>query len=112
MQTRCRMILRTLLATAALYAMSGGLAVAGGVGPYFTGWVGPYYHRTPLGAGIYNPWLGCDALYGCYDSHRLRLELERDRRLQELRERAAQPGSRTYEAGEGPWGQQRYLPPP
>jgi len=113
------MILRTLLATVGLYAMSGGLAGAGGVGPYFAGWVGPYFaggvgpyyhHRTPLGAGLYNPWLGCDALYGCYDSHRLRLELDRDRRLQELRERAA-PGSRTYEAGEGPWGQQRYIPP-
>ena len=68
-------------------------------------------HRVPFAFGIYDPWFVCIPPYGCQDPLHLRLELERDRRMQELRQRAAQSEPRLQGPGEGPWGGQRYLPP-
>ena len=101
MKHRCRAILRAILAAAALLAASG--AIAGGVG---------LAYRVPLAFGIYDPWLTCTPPYGCYDAAQLRIELERDRRLQELRALAARSEARAHGPGDGPWGRQRYLPSP
>jgi hypothetical protein len=74
------------------------------------GGVSPYY-GVPLARGIYHPWFSCTPPYRCRDPVQLRLELERDRRMQELRERATQPEPRIYGPVDGPWGLQRYIPP-
>ncbi len=59
----------------------------------------------------YYPWLGCSLPYRCGDPVQMRMELRRERRLQELRERATPSEERGYASGEGPWGRQRYQPP-
>jgi hypothetical protein len=41
----------------------------------------------------------------------MRVELERDRRMQELRELATPSAPPIYRPGDGPWGPQRYIPP-
>jgi len=69
------------------------------------------YYGVPLERGMYDPWFSCTPPYRCRDPVRLRLELERHRRMQELRERATQPEPRIYEPGDGIWGLQRYIPP-
>lgn len=55
-------------------------------------------------------WLRCTYPYRCADPIEMRIEIERQRRLQELREQATHPEPR-IRPGEGPWGPQRYLPP-
>jgi hypothetical protein len=102
MGVRCRTLLGTLLAAATLHAAAGELAMGGGVSPYY---------GVPLARGMYHPWFSCTPPYRCRDPVQLRLELERDRRMQELRERATQPEPRIYGPGDGPWGLQRYIPP-
>lgn len=91
----CRTLLGTLLATATLHAAAGHLAIGVGVGAYY---------GVPLTRGMYDPWFS-------YDPVQLRLELERQRRMQELRERATPPEPRIYGPGDGTWGLQRYIPP-
>lgn len=102
MVIRCRTLLRTLLVTAALQAAAGDLAIGGGVGAYY---------GVPPARSMYYPWFSCTAPYRCHDPVQLRLELERYRRMQELREQATQPEPRAYGPGDGPWGPQRYIPP-
>ena len=102
MAIRYRSFLQTLGASAVLYAATVGFAVAGNFG---------LPHRVPFALGIYNPWFGCIPPYGCQDPFQLRLELERERRMQELRERAARSEPGLQGSAEGPWGGQRYVPP-
>jgi hypothetical protein len=101
MGVRCHTLLGTLLATAALHAAPGNLAIGGGVGAYY---------GVPLARGIYDPWFSCSP-YWCRDPVQLRLELERHRRMQELRERATQPEPRIYGPVYGTSGLHRYVPP-
>jgi len=68
------------------------------------------YYGVPLARGMYDPWFSCTPPYRCRDPIQLRLELERHRRMQELRERATQPEPRIYGPGDGIWGLQRYIP--
>ena len=98
---RCT-ILAILLATATLYAVTGDLAMGGGVGAYY---------GVPMARGMYDPWFSCALPYRCGDPVQMRLELERYRRTQELRERATQSEPRIDGPGDGPWGRQRYVPP-
>lgn len=100
MGARCRTLLGTLLATATLHAVAGNLAIRGGVGAYY---------GVPLARGMYDPLFSCT--YWCGDPFQLRLELERQRRMEELRERATQPEPRIYGPVYGTWGLQRYIPP-
>ena len=100
MGVRCRSLLGTLLATATLHAVAGNLAIGGGVGAYY---------GVPLARGMYYPLFSCT--YWCGDPFQLRLELERLRRMEELRERATQPEPRIYGPVHGAWGLQRYIPP-
>ena len=102
MASRSSNVLRILVASTVLNAATGNPAIARNVG---------VPHRMPFAFGIYDPWFVCIPPYGCQDSLQLRLELERDRRLQELRERAARSEPRLQGPAEGPWGGQRYLPP-
>ena len=102
MGIRCRTLFGTLLATATLHAAAGELAVGGRVGTYY---------GVPLTWGMYDPWFSCGLPYRCRDPVQLRLELERHRRMQELRERATQPEPRIYGPVDGIWGLQRYIPP-
>ena len=102
MGIRCRTLLGTLLVTATLHAAAGELAIGGRVGMYY---------GVPLARGMYDPWFSCNPPYRCSNSVQLRLELERDRRMQELRERATQPEPRIYGPVYGTWGLQRYIPP-
>jgi len=105
MAIRCRTLLGTLLATTILHAAAGDLIIRGGVGAFY---------GVPLARGIYDPWydfwIGCTLPYRCFDPWQMRIELERDRRMQELRERAT-PSAHIYRPGDGPWGQQPYIPP-
>ena len=98
MGARCRTLLGTLLATATLHAVAGNLAIRGGVGAYY---------GVPLARGMYDPLFSCT--YWCGDPFQLRLELERQRRMEELRERATQPEPRIYGPVYGTWGLQRYI---
>lgn len=102
MVNRCRILLGTFLATAILHAAAGDLAIRGGVGAFY---------GVPLVWGMYDPWFICTPPYLCGDPFQMRIELERDRRRQELRERATQSAPRIYGPGDGPWGRQRYIPP-
>jgi hypothetical protein len=99
MGIRCRTLLRTLLATAILHAAAGNFAIGGGVGAYY---------GVPPGG---DPWASCTPPHRCHDPVQLRIELERDRRMHNLRERATRSEPRTYEPADGPWGRQRYTPP-
>ena len=101
MGVRCRTLLGTLLATTTLQAVAGNLAIVGGA-------VGAYY-GVPLARAMYYPLFSCT--YWCRDPFQLRLELERQRRMEELRERATQPEPRIYGPVYGTWGLQRYIPP-
>ena len=92
--------LGTLLATATLHAVAD--AIGGSAGAYY---------GVPLARGMYALWFSCTAPYWCRDSLQLRLELERQRRMEELRERATQPEPRIYEPIYGTSGLQRYIPP-
>lgn len=100
MGVRCRTLLGTFLATATLHAVAGNLVIGGGVGAYY---------GVPLARGMYDPLFSCT--YWCRDPFQLRLELARQRRMEELRERATQPEPRMYGPVYGTWGLQRYIPP-
>ena len=100
MGVRCRTLLGTLIATATLHAVADNLVIGGGVGAYY---------GVPLARGMYYPLFSCT--YWCRDPFQLRLELERHRRMEELRELATQPESRIYGPVYGTWGLQRYIPP-
>ena len=100
MGLRHRILLGILFATATRHAAAGHLAIGGGVGAYY---------GVPL-AGTYDPWFSCPP-YWCRYPFQLRIELERHRRMQELRERATQPEPRIYGPVYGTWGLQRYIPP-
>jgi hypothetical protein len=96
MVIRCRTLLGTLLTTATLPAAPGELAIGGRVGTYY---------GVPVARGMYDPWSSCTPPYRCRDPVRLRLELQRHRRTQKLRERAT-PEPRIYGPGDGIWGLQ------
>ena len=97
----CRTLLGTLLATATLHAVAGGnLVIGGGVGAYY---------GVPLARGMYDPLFSCT--YWCRDPFQLRLELERQRRMEELRLLATPPEPRIYGPVYGTSGSQRYIPP-
>ena len=102
MGIRCRTLLGALFTTATLHAAGGELAIGGRIGTDY---------GVPLARGIYDPWFSCTSPYRCRDSVQVRLELERHRRMQELRERAPQPEPHIYGPGGGIWGLQRYIPP-
>jgi hypothetical protein len=102
MVIRCRTLLGMLLVTATLHAVAGDLVIGRRLGAYY---------GVPLAGGIYDPWVSCTSPYRCRDPVQMRLELERDLRMQELRERATQTEQRIYGSGDGPWGPQRYIPP-
>ena len=109
MVSRYLTLCRTLVAAAILHAATGGVAIGGGIGVYY----GVPFYVTPFALDMYYyyPWFGCAPLYGCRDPVQVRIELERDRRMQELRERATQREVRFDGPGDGPWGRQRYVPP-
>ena len=109
MAVRYGAVLGTLLATVVLQAEAGGVAIGAG----FRGFYGvPYAYGVPFGYGLYDPWFSCLPPYFCRDPWQLRVELERERRMQELRELATPSAPRAYGLGDGPWGWQRYIPPP
>ena len=89
------------MATATLHAVADNLAIGGGLGAYY---------GVPA-RGMYALWFSCTPPYWCRDPIQLRLELERQRRMEELRERATQPEPRIYGPVYGTWGLQRYIPP-
>ena len=65
--------------------------------------VGAYY-GVPLARRMYDRWFSCTPPYWCRDPFHLRLELERQRRMEELRERATPPEPRIYGPVYGMWG--------
>jgi hypothetical protein len=69
------------------------------------------YRDFSWSGGIYARGALCPSIYTCSDSVQLRLEIERERRMQWLREFASSAPPR-YDPAEGPWGRQRYVPPP
>ena len=86
----------------AMCLVAGGINAAGGVGAF---------HGVPIGRGFYDPRFDCLPRYGCYDPVRLRIELERSRRSQELRDAATPIDPRPAAPSDGPWGPQRYIAP-
>ena len=94
-----RTLLGTVLATATLHAVADNLAIVGA------------YYGVPLARRMYDPWFSCTPPYWCRDPFQLRVELERQRRMEELREQAMPPEPRIHEPIYGTWGLQRYIPP-
>ena len=91
----------TLITTAILHAATVNFAIADRIG---------FYYGAPYALYMYDFWYGCTLPYRCHDPLLFRLELERQRRLQDLREQATPPDPRVS-AGDGVWGLQRYVPP-
>ena len=52
----------------------------------------------------------CALPYRCRDAIEVRIELERYRHMQALREQGTQPETNMNGASDGPWGRPRYLP--
>jgi len=102
MVNRHRMLIVTFLVVATANSAARDLVVETSAGAHY---------GVPL-TDMYYPWFACSPPYRCGDPAQMRLELERARRMQELRERAMPPEPRRYEAGDGPWGRQPYMPPP
>ena len=98
------------IAVSLLPLLFGAASLHAGATDRAIGGLGAYYGLPPY--GMYDPWFDCAPPYRCADPVRLRIELERYRRLQELRERATPREPHTYGPGVGPWGPQRYMPPP
>jgi hypothetical protein len=70
------------------------------------------YYGAYLERRIHDPLFRCTVPYRCGDSIQSRLELERYRRMQDLRDGPTPSDPRVSGPNYGPWGPQRYLPPP
>jgi hypothetical protein len=103
MLIKCRSFLVTFIIAATLNEAAAAPAVGASA---------ESYSSASWARRIHNPSFACAPPNRCGDTIRLRVELERYRRMQELREQPAQSDSRTYARDFGPWGQQRYVPPP
>jgi len=98
---------RTVAAIVLIAAMLCGGAVAA---PYrIIGAPGWYIHPY---INSYSYWYPCVLPYHCGDPIQFRIELERYRHMQDLREQGRQSDGSVDAASDGPWGRPRYIPPP